>query len=381
MIESLHIVNCNISYNANIKKIYAMLERYMVDNYIITLQEVTESKYVELKYLLQKEDASLVYSLEYRKPGNHDGKSRKLGVLIIAGKTMQLLDCGVFERALFPDRTAWAIYKVGEEKLKVASFHSITGCDHRKAKSISFLSMAEAVDDFLPDIVTIDANEPAVDHYEVSNMIFCDKNGPGARTFFNVLTKNGLKDSYAIDYDPKKFVEGEPLTCSHVIKGNKKKLRYDFAFINTEKIVFDECEYNYEQAVAASADHAIIKINCKDIDGQNVNICEEFAEERLAKSSNGLETSHSSYRQKRYPKLREMISLGIISESDMLVCSGKEAVVLPSGAVLYEGEELSLSSWVSISENKNVSAPYLKAYHKKTGKSLADLRREYFAKH
>lgn len=44
-------------------------------------------------------------------------------------------------------------------------------------------------------------------------------------------------DAYVKDYDTKQHVEGEYLTTSHVIKRGNKKVRYDFVFVNEEKIV------------------------------------------------------------------------------------------------------------------------------------------------
>ena len=265
MFKNLHIVDCNISYGADANKIAQMLQRYMIGDYIITLQEVSPNSYEKLYSELNK-NAHLIYSLEYRKPGKFDGRNRMLGALIIASKNFRLVECGVFERTLFPDRTVYATFALNGEMLKVASIHGITGCDYNKAKSVNFNSLAEMTDDYRPDIVSVDANEPKVDHYEVEKMIFYDKHGNGARNFFTTLTNIGLADSYAIDYDPKNYIEGEPLTVSHVIRTNKRAMRYDFVFINQERIAFEECVYDYKQGCEASADHAIIKVNCAKID-------------------------------------------------------------------------------------------------------------------
>ena len=199
-----------------------------------------------------------VYSLDYRAPGKFDTKSRELGVLLLTSKNISVDDGGVFERALFPDRTIWAKLLVNGKELKVTGFHSITGCDHKKAKSINFLSFAEAVDDFRPDIVTIDANEPSMDHYQIDKMQFFDKNGNGAKVFFNELSEIGLKDLYSIDFNPKDYVDGQPLAVSHMIK-RKGPCRYDFIFGNTDRLDIEKVDYDYEGAVRATADHAMIR--------------------------------------------------------------------------------------------------------------------------
>jgi hypothetical protein len=55
------------------------------------------------------------------------------------------------------------------------TIHSITGCDYGKAKSIQYEALMEFVDDFKPDIIGIDANEPKIDSYDVEKMEFYKK--------------------------------------------------------------------------------------------------------------------------------------------------------------------------------------------------------------
>ena len=40
-------------------------------------------------------------------------------------------------------------------------------------------------------------------------MTFYDKNGAGARTFFEAMGNNGLCDSYTINYDKNSYVDKE----------------------------------------------------------------------------------------------------------------------------------------------------------------------------
>ena len=97
------------------------------------------------------------------------------------------------------------------ETYRIISLHSITGVDYKKAKSTQYFSFAEAIDAMKPDIVTFDANEPKVDHYEVSQMEFFDNRdkGAGAAAFFNSLSSAGLFDAF-YDGAHEKDLSGEP---------------------------------------------------------------------------------------------------------------------------------------------------------------------------
>jgi hypothetical protein len=127
--------------------------------------------------------------------------------------------------------------------------------------------IAEAIDTYKPDIVGIDANEPQVDHYDISQMKFFDnyQKGNGCKTFFEAMKQNALMDAFVKNYDIRKFVEGEYLTTSHIIKRGNKKVRYDFLFINEERFSDYSCEYDYDGAICAGSDHASIVITSSDL--------------------------------------------------------------------------------------------------------------------
>ena len=113
---------------------------------------------------------------------------------------------------------------------------------------------------FRPDIVGIDANEPKTDHYDISRMEFFDNrlNGDGCRAFFSAMQENKLKDCFAMHYNHDDYIEGVPLTTSHIIQRGSKHVRYDFLFANPEKLDDFQCVYEYEQATRAGSDHAAI---------------------------------------------------------------------------------------------------------------------------
>ncbi len=134
----------------------------------------------------------------------------------------------------------------------------------KKAKSIQFLSFAECIDEYRPDIVAFDANEPDKDYYTVDGMKFFDNlnKGKGARTFFDTLNQAGLNDAFSIDYETSNYVEGEPLAVSHKLSRGNKAKRYDFVFVNN-KIKVDEIDYKYDVATMAGSDHALIEMSVK----------------------------------------------------------------------------------------------------------------------
>ena len=222
---------------------------------IIILEEVTPEHYKEInKY---SDEYNIRYSLNYRKPGKYDSKQRKLGIAILTSKDIEIVKAKCINRSLLPDRTLLVECKYKNEIIKVLGLHSITGCDHKKAKSIQFLSFAEAIDKHKPDIVAFDANEPDIDISDVSKMVFFDNKdkGKGARTFFETLNEDGLNDSYTFVFDKNKYVKDKPLVTSHIINGKLHK-RYDFIFT---KYKVKDCKYLLKEGIKYGSDHAIVE--------------------------------------------------------------------------------------------------------------------------
>lgn len=255
----MKILNWNISYSCNIEKICKEIENNTLNSsFIITLQEVIPSSY---EYIRDRfcDSANFFYSLDNRKPGKFDTKSRELGVLLITSKDVDIVEADVSYRCLLPERTLFATIKYKKQDFKIISLHSITGCDHKKAKSIQFFSFAELVESYKPDILTFDANEPAKDHYDIKNMQFFDNKdkGLGAKTFFNIINKMGLVDSFIHNYDKCEFRENYPLTVSHFVGVKKEPKRYDFMFFKKRLDVLS-VKYEMEKSLFASSDHSYI---------------------------------------------------------------------------------------------------------------------------
>lgn len=249
----MRVIDWNISYMGNFITKLDFLFSHLDNNYCVLLQEVKQNvyEYIKSKY---SETNTLLYSLNYRKPGKFDSDARKLGVLIILSKEIQLLESGVIERNLFPDRTIYATVKYNNKILKLLDLHSITGCGYYKAKSVQFESLAEFIDNYQPDIIGIDANEPQKDSFDIEQMQFFD-NGNGAKTFFNTTKQIGLVDTL-VKFNDIKNDNTLPLTVSHCIK-RRGNVRYDFLFSNNY-FKIKSCEYKYNDAIAAGSDHALI---------------------------------------------------------------------------------------------------------------------------
>ena len=201
----MRIINWNISWNNNADTKSAYLRNLIKDNsFVVILQEVKTFAYETLKQTLG-DIANIEYSLNYRVPGKFDTDSRKLGVAILVSKDLKITNAQVLSRALMPDRTIMVDIEYNNVPLRILGLHSVTGCHHLKAKEIQFFSFAEAVDEYKPDVIGIDANEPQYDHYEISKMKFFDNfnKGNGCKTFFETIEAGGMVDSFVKDYDTK----------------------------------------------------------------------------------------------------------------------------------------------------------------------------------
>lgn len=254
----MKIINWNISYAGNSNKKFEYLKEIINnDTTIVILQEVTKNAYEVLKDFF--DDYNIEYSLNYRNPSKFDTKSRGLGIVVMTTKNIEIINAKVIDRCLLPERTLLVELKYKNNTIKVLGLHSITGCDHKKAKSIQFYSFAETIDKYKPDIVGIDANEPNIDSYNINEMVFFDNRdkGHGAKLFFETLAENNLIDSFSHKYDKKKFQYGEPLTISYKIN-NKINKRYDFVFLNESLFKNYNIKYNYDNSIESESDHSLI---------------------------------------------------------------------------------------------------------------------------
>lgn len=256
----MKVLDWNIKCYCDANKIADyLLEKTTDTECIITLQEVMPDRASILRERLG-DRLHIAFSLDYRLPDEEfDTDNRRLGIMILVSKDMTIVEEGIFTRCLFPERTLYAVIQNKDKKqIKVSSFHSITGVSFKMGKAVQFRSFAECIRDFKPDIVTMDANEPKTDHFEIAGMDYFDQgdDGKGARLFFNQLNNN-LRDAYVDNYDTDQYKKGSPLAVSHVLPNGAER-RYDFIFANREYMV-SECIYHYEESCEANSDHALIE--------------------------------------------------------------------------------------------------------------------------
>ncbi len=146
----MNVLSWNISWGSDPEKILACLsEEFFTGPIIACLQEVTPSVYKRFNDALS-ERFWLVYSLNYRVPGKFDSKSRKLGALIIASKEIRPVSGGCVFRAPYPDRTCYFRFDWHQKTYSILSFHSVTGVNYKKGKSVQFDAFAEAIMEFQP---------------------------------------------------------------------------------------------------------------------------------------------------------------------------------------------------------------------------------------
>lgn len=260
----MRYINWNIKCKSNIDKIISLIASVMTsDECIIALQEVMPEAAGEIERRLG-DDFHIEYSLNYREPGEFDTNNRKLGVMILISNDIKLVDSGVYERNVFPERTLYVNVDHKGKELGIAALHSLTGVSFKMAKAAQFRTFAECIRKDNPDIVSFDANEPKLDHFEVAKMEFFDQgqgeDGKGARLFFETMVEQNLRDVLTDVYDVSEFKEGEPLAVSHIIGSSNAKRRYDFVFARTDIRILNVM-YLYDDAIAATSDHAMVVVD------------------------------------------------------------------------------------------------------------------------
>lgn len=260
MNKSLQIIDWNISYMGDWEKKMDFLFSKVYNDYCIILQEVGPwvAQCIKEKYSKEK---SFVYSLDFRRPSKYDSGARRLGVMLVFSKSIEVLESGVIERNIFPDRTIWAKIVYDNKKIKILGLHSITGCSYLRAKSIQYDTFTEFIDEYKPDIIGMDANEPNVDSYDIDKMTFYDRNGTGAKNFFKKVKELEMYDAYVVANNITTCKDGKCLTISHNVR-RRGAVRYDFLFVNKNSLII-ECDYNYEDAIMTGSDHALIEAYIK----------------------------------------------------------------------------------------------------------------------
>lgn len=257
----MKVIDWNIQLKSEINDIIALLkEKAAEEQCIIGLQEVLPEKADKIKSELG-DKYHIVYSLIYREPDEFDGLNRRMGVMLLVSKDMVVVSSGIFERNIFPERSLHVEVSYGNKLLRIANFHSLTGCSYGMAKAAQYRTLAACIKQYNPDIIMMDANEPKIDHYDIREMEFWEQSkseaGSGARAFFEEIVSLDMVDTFAVNYNKEQYIEGKPLAVSFIVNPRKTERRYDFIFAKKDYEV-SAIGYLYNESVAAGSDHAMV---------------------------------------------------------------------------------------------------------------------------
>ena len=277
--KKIRIINWNICCQGQAKQKIALIKKYINEAKeserpcIVALQEVTGDAYKDIisESIFHKH----CYSLNYRKPGFLEGKSRELGCFIGCSDDLAITGAALLERAPFPERALKAKIKHDDYLFEVICFHSLTGVGYLRAKSAQFTVLAEylSTNHDLPTVLCCDLNEPKIDHVDQSRLEYFDQKGDQGKAASYILNPQGihkLQDSYRLwleqnakelqriksEQEASEDILSAPLAVSHLVGGKVKK-RYDYILISPDWNVVD-LQYLYEEAVQHGSDHALV---------------------------------------------------------------------------------------------------------------------------
>ncbi|MFS1516392.1 hypothetical protein V1503_07770 [Bacillus sp. SCS-151] len=85
------------------------------------------------------------------------------------------------------------------------------------------------------------------------------------------------------------------------------------------------------------------------------------------------------FTRRSLPKIDAMLGWGVVKEGDIIVAKDRnnEGILLPSGNVRVNGQELSMQVWLKEIYGWSSVQTYVFAIHKESGKSLSQIRKEY----
>ena len=277
--KKIRVINWNICCQGQVKKKIALTKKYINEAKeaekpcIVALQEVTNGAYLDIISENILHDSS--YSLDYRKPGPLEGRSRELGCFIGCSEGLNIIQAGLLERAPFPERALKAKIKHGDNLFEIICFHSLTGVGYLRAKSAQFMVLADylSANISIPTVLCGDFNEPKIDHVDQGKLEFFDQKGDQGKAASYILNPQGihnLQDSYRLwleqnekelqrikrEQETSEDLLSTPLAVSHLVGGKVKK-RYDYILISPDWEVVD-LQYLYEEAVQHGSDHAVV---------------------------------------------------------------------------------------------------------------------------
>lgn len=184
-----------------------------------------------------------------------EGPEEDLCMVAIVSGGLGIVSAGTLEDVPMPQHTLLLEVGSNDHELIVMGLHTTTDRRYRSAQIGSF---ARAVIDIGPDVVCFDIDEPKVDHYEIGGMTFSEDDG-AARAFFESLETSGLSNTCSRGYTKSRYVAGEPLETTYM--DGDVAHRFDFIYFRGNRLQLPSHECDYDGAVKAGSDHALISLN------------------------------------------------------------------------------------------------------------------------
>lgn len=250
------------------------LLRWTIDEFdgdvaVVVLQEVMPSSRAAFESLFA--DGAVAYSLGLRRPDDFDGENRRQGVMV-GTMGAELVDARLVTEAPYPDRTLSVTVRTQDSEFAVLGAHGLTGVGYKHAKSDQLRALTrhlvalEAAGP--PCLLALDANEPMVDAWTLSESEFAPnrEGGKGARMLLGADAPHRLVDSLRVFLGQNLAMAESacvarpdgPLEISYKTKA--RLCRYDQCWVSRHWSVSD-VDYRYEPAIEAGSDHALLVVD------------------------------------------------------------------------------------------------------------------------
>lgn len=261
---NLRVMQWNISWKCTLADIARFVTKTVgQDPAIVCLEEVERPSFTNLRDFLKPTDSR--FSLDLHRPVKGEGRARELGVAVLTFGLL-IVSEELLDLAVFPERTLSVLIGGVSDPIRVVAFHSLTGSGYGELKVSNFGLIAEYLRLHRNelDFLYFDANEPRRDSMDADKLVFWPHGEVTVKKAGLIMGSqkvHDLSDSY-VDYlrSKGKVVTRDPLTVSYKTGTPKKKQvekRYDYV-MQSRRWRVTNCEYPYEESVAATADHSAV---------------------------------------------------------------------------------------------------------------------------
>jgi exonuclease III len=236
---------------------------------LAALQEVKPATFVALE--ASADFKWLVYSLDFRAPGDFDRGNRKLGCVVAGRGDVELQGGDVLWRLPLPERSAIARVRWNGTELDAISYHSLTGSGYKAGKGVAYRALLETLAAReRPMLLGLDANTPRVDHPdEVRSEFWWPTHEPRVLGPWHER-RHDLTDAFRLwlsaHPDVMARVTAEhsegPLAVTHLRGAKEIPCRYDQVWVSPECKV-EEVRHLTEESFEAGSDHALVSADLR----------------------------------------------------------------------------------------------------------------------